>query len=204
MKLIGSAGSPFARKVRIVFAEKAIPFEFVLDRPSAPDTKVPQFNPLGQVPVLVLDDGSTIYDSPVIVEYLDGLVPAKRLIPEKFEQRIQVKRWEALGDGVAEAAVHISHERRKPAQAQESAQWYERQQQKIERGLKTMASDLGDKPYCFGERFGLADIATGYALDYVDKVLKDYDWRAQYPKLQKLAAKLAERPSFRDTQPPPA
>ena len=147
LKLYGTSGSPYVRKVRIVLAEKAIPFEMVVQRASAPDSQVPQFNPLGKVPVLVLDDGSALYDSPVIVEYLDGLVPARRLIPPAFDQRIQVKRWEALGDGIADATVLISHDRRKPAPAQEPPEWYTRQWLKIKRGIQTMSDDLGDRNF---------------------------------------------------------
>jgi glutathione S-transferase len=87
MKLFGTPGSPFARKVRIVLEEKRIPHEYVIERGSAPGSRVPQFNPLGKVPVLVLDDGRAIYDSPVIVEYLDALAAGPRLIPDAARVR---------------------------------------------------------------------------------------------------------------------
>jgi glutathione S-transferase len=98
MKLIGSLSSPFARKVRVALAEKRVDYEFVIDPPSDPATRVPEFNPLGKIPVLVIDDGSTIFDSPVIVEYLDSISPVGRLIPEPIRQRIQVRRWEAVAE----------------------------------------------------------------------------------------------------------
>src|ERR1700704_6556798 len=116
MKLFGTPGSPFVRKVRIVLEERRIPHEYLIERPSAPGSRVPQFNPLGQVPVLVLDDGRAIYDSAVIAEYLDALAAGPRLIPEAPDERIEVRRWEALGDGVAEATVAINHEYREPAE----------------------------------------------------------------------------------------
>ena len=109
MKLYGSPGSPFARKVRIVLAEKNIAHDYIVARGSAPDSPVPAFNPLGKIPTLVRDDGRALYDSPVIVEYLDALGSGPKLIPEDFESRIEVKRWEALGDGITEATVNINH-----------------------------------------------------------------------------------------------
>ena len=112
MKLLGSPGSPYVRKVRIVLAEKKISYEYVIDRPSSDDTRVPQFNPLGKIPVLVCEDGRCVYDSSVIVDYLEGLVAEPRLIPAAFSDRIEVKRWEALGNGIADATVAISHDLR--------------------------------------------------------------------------------------------
>lgn len=201
MKLLGTPGSPYARKVRIVLAEKRIPYEYVIDRPSSPETRVPQFNPLGKIPVLVCDDGRAVYDSVVIVEYLEGLVAEPRLIPAAFNDRIEVKRWEALGDGIADATVAISHDLREPEAQRKSAAWYERQRQKIERGLAAMERDLGDREFCHGAGFSLADIAAGFALAYLDQVLRDIDWRRDFPRLKQLAARLAARESFAATVP---
>ena len=131
MKLFGTPGSPYARKVRVVLAEKRIPYEYVIDRPSLPESRVPQFNPLGKIPVLVCDDGRAVYDSAVIVEFLDGLVAQPALIPAAFNDRIEVRRWEALGDGIADATVAISHDAREPAAQRQPAAWYGRQRQKI-------------------------------------------------------------------------
>lgn len=201
MKLLGTPGSPYARKVRIVLAEKRIAYEYVIDRPSSPDTRVPQFNPLGKIPVLVCDDGRCVYDSVVIVEYLEGLVAEPRLMPATFSDRIEVKRWEALGDGIADATVAISHDLREPEAQRKPAAWYERQHQKIQRGLAVMEKDLGDREFCFGADFSLADIAAGFALAYLDQVMKDFDWRGDFPKLKQLAARLAARESFATTVP---
>lgn len=201
MKLFGSPGSPFARKVRIVLEEKGIPHEYVIERPSAPGSRVPQFNPLGKVPTLVLDDGRAIYDSPVIVEYLDALGSGPKLIPEAFDQRIEVRRWEALGDGIAEATVLVNHEYREPAEKQRAPAWFERQRAKIDRGLAAMEKDLGAGAFCFGERFTLADVAAGYALGYLDQALPDIEWRAAHPALRRLAERLAGRKSFSATMP---
>jgi glutathione S-transferase len=195
MKLFGTPGSPFVRKVRIVLEEKRIPHEYIIERPSAPGSRVPQFNPLGKIPVLVLDDGRTLYDSPVIVEYLDGVSGEPKLIPGNFEQRIAVKRWEALADGVAEATVAVNHEYREPAEKQRSPAWFEKQRSKIDRGLAAMSNDLGAREFCFGERFTLADVATVYALGYLDYALPEVAWRAAHPNLARFAERMARRES---------
>ncbi len=199
MKLFGSPGSPFARKVRIVLAEKQIPHEYVVARGSAPGSPVPQFNPLGKVPTLVLDDGRGLYDSPVIVEYLDTLGSGPRLIPEAPAERFEVLRWQALGDGIAEATVNINHDLREPKEKQHAPEWFERQRAKIDRGLAVMEKDLGAGQFCFGGRFTLADIAAGYALGYLDFALEEVEWRKAHPALTRLAERLAARPSFNST-----
>ncbi len=199
MKLLGSPGSPFARKVRIVLEEKSMTYEYVIARPSAPGTPVPDYNPLGKIPVLVRDDGRALYDSPVIVEYIDGTGGAPRLIPAAFEDRIEVKRWEALGDGVAEATVAISHDYRKPRERWESPEWHHKQTLKIERGLSVMARDLGEREFCCGKVYTLADIATCYALHYLDFALPGLEWRKMHPLLARFADRLAQRPAYAST-----
>jgi glutathione S-transferase len=201
MKLLGSPGSPYVRKVRIVLAEKRIDYEYIVDRPSNPGSRIAEFNPLGKIPVLVRDDGRSVYDSVVIVEYLEGLVAEPRLIPLSFEDRIEVKRWEALGDGIADATVLISHDLREPEPQRKPAAWYAKQRQKIQRGLAAMERDLGGNEFCYGGKFSFADIAAGFALGYLDQVLPDTDWRRDFPKLKQLAARLSARESFSTTKP---
>ena len=197
MKVLGHDGSPYVRKVRIVLEEKHIAYEYVQARPSAPDSPVPKYNPLAKIPVLLTDGGKPVYDSPVIVDYLDALVPEPRLIPVELEQRADVKRWEALGDGVTDATVLVSHDYDKI----QSADWHRKHRLKIERGLAAMSSELADREFCYGHRFSLADIAAGYALGYLDRVLPDIDWRAAHANLARLAERLAQRGSFRKTLP---
>lgn len=200
MKLIGSYASPFVRKARIVLAEKRIEYDFVLDNPNDPGSRVTEFNPLGKVPVLVTDDGATIYDSSVIVEYLDAISPVGRLIPEPGRQRIQVKRWEALADGVMDAAVLCVLESRRPA-AEQSRAWIERQMKKVEQGLRAAAQELAAKPWCAADGYTLADIALGCTLGYLDFRFGHLDWRTQHPNLKRHAAKLSKRPPFEATEP---
>ncbi len=195
MKLFGVDRSPYARKVRIVLEEKRIPYEYVQARPSVPDSPVPAHNPLAKIPVLVTDAGKAVYDSPVIVEYLEGLKREPRLIPEELEARIDVKRWEALGDGIVDATVLVSHDRER---RQDDA-WHARQRLKIDRGLAAIEKELGTREFCYGASFSLADIAAGYALGYLDAALPQIAWRESHPNLAKLAERLAKRESFQRT-----
>ena len=201
MKLIGSLTSPYVRKVRIVANEKHIELDFVVDVPWNPDTKVGDFNPLGKIPVLVLDDGATLFDSRVIVEYLDSVTPVSRLIPEANRQRIAVKRWEALADGITDAAALIFIERAQRAPEHQSAAWILRQEQSVFRGLEAMSEDLGEKKWCTGDLMNLADVATGCALGYLDFRFPDIKWREAHPNLAKLADRLNELEPFKDTAP---
>lgn len=200
MKLIASLSSPFARKVRVALAEKRIDYELEVDIPWNADTKVPTYNPLGKVPVLLRDDGEAVYDSRVIVEYLDMASPVSRLIPEESRQRIYVRRWEALADGVAEAAATIFLERKRPTDKQDP-EWIVRQEQKVFRGLEAMSEELGEKNWCAGEGITLADIAVGCALGYLAFRFPEIDWKDAHPNLVKIFDKLHERPSFKETVP---
>ncbi len=202
MKLIASPTSPFARKVRIVLAEKNIPFEFIVDIPWNADTDVPKFNPLGKIPVLVLEGGETLYDSRVIVEYLEEFKPWPLFIPVEAGARIAVKKWEALADGVSDAAAAIFLERKRPP-AQQSEEWITRQIRKIENGLAAMETSMAGA-WCAGEAFTLADIAVGCVLGYLDLRFPELEWRGAHAALRRLEAALSARPSFRETVPPAA
>ena len=201
MKLLGTPVSPYTRKTRVVLAEKRIEYEFVVDAPYDARSRVPVFNPLGKVPVLVLDDNTSIFDSRVIVEYLDHASPVTKLIPEDTRHRIQVRRWEALADGCTDAAVAVVMEMRRPPDVQ-STDWVARQHGKIDRALKVMADELGNRNWCSGEFFNLSDIAVGCCLGYLDLRLTDLGWRRTYPSLAKLSDKLMLRASFKETVPP--
>jgi len=200
MKLIASLTSPYVRKIRIVLAEKKIDCDLVLDSPWVEGNRVAAVNPLGKIPVLVLDDESTLYDSRVIAEYLDTVAPNNRLIPASGRERISVKRWEALADGVLDAAVAAFLEAKRP-DGERSSSWIERQRGKVNQALKVMSDDLGEQPWCHGGSLSLADIAVGCALGYVSFRLGDIRWSEQYPNLSQLYEKLMQRPSFVETVP---
>jgi glutathione S-transferase len=195
MKLISASTSPFARKVRVVLAEKNVEYRLVEQSPWDAGYPMHAYSPLGKVPVLMLDDGTALYDSRVIVEYLDDLAPMPRLIPESSGQRLAVKRWEALADGVSDAIFSIAIERRRPASLQ-SEDWVERQRRKIADGIAALARELDQKPWCNGDAYSLADVATGCALVYLDLRQPDLGWREQFSNLARLAEKLGERPAF--------
>ena len=200
MKLIASLTSPFARKTRIVAAEKHIEYQLVVDTPWSDDTRVPEFNPLGKVPVWVLEDGKTLFDSRVIVEYLDSVSPVGHLLPKEPRPRIAVKRWEALADGIADAAALVYVERMRP-EAQQSREWIERQLGKVAAGLKAMSDELGQQAYCTGDTFNLADIALGCSLGYLEFRFPEIDWRRAHPNLSELYDRLMQRPAFKETVP---
>lgn len=200
MKLIGTHSSPFVRKVRIVLAEKKIDVEFEIDSPWLATSQVASSNPLGKIPVLLLDDGTPLFDSRVIVEYIDNLSPNNKLFPAPNRERTEVKRWEALADGICEAAANIVVEKKRPAH-QQSGDWIQRQQDKVDRSLALMSEQLGDKAYCMGNHISMADIATGTALGYIAFRFPEIDWPTQYPNLERLASKLLQRPSFAETLP---
>ncbi|QEL65597.1 glutathione S-transferase [Oryzomicrobium terrae] len=200
MKLFGTHTSPYARKVRIVLAEKKIDYDLVIDAPRSPDSAVPLHNPLGRIPVLVLDDQTPVFDSPVIVEYLDNVTPNNKLMPQPNRERMEVKRWEALADGLLDSAVAIRNESLRKAKEQ-NAEWIALHRSAIDRTLAFMAEELGEKAYCMGTHFGLADIAVGCALGYLDFRFAELDWRQTHPNLARLYEKLEQRPSFQETMP---
>jgi glutathione S-transferase len=206
MKLIGSLTSPFVRKVRIVLAEKKLDYKFDVENVWADDTKISDSNPLGKVPCLVMEGGEAVFDSRVIVEYVDTLSPVGKLIPLSGRERVEVRTWEALADGLMDAAVLARLEETWPGrtEAQRSQAWIDRQMDKVHGGLKAMSQGLGDRPWCNGNHHSLADIAAGCALGYVDFRFPQIDWRDTYPNLGRLFDKLSQRQSFIDTAPPKA
>ncbi len=200
MKLVTSLTSPYGRKVRITLLEKKIPFQLQVENPWMADSPVPQFNPLGKVPVLVLEDGISVFDSRVIVEYLDHVSPVAHLIPDEPKSRMVVRGVEALADGITDAVVAVYLERKRPPERQD-ADWIVLQEKTLFRGLEALAEALGEKPWFLGNAMTLADIASGCLLGYLDLRFSEIDWRGAHPNLAKLADKLATRASFKETMP---
>lgn len=201
MKLIGSLASPYVRKVRVVLAEKKLDCVFELEDVWTAETTIHQCNPLGQVPCLIMEDGSSMYDSRVIAEYLDTLTPVCKLLPPNGRDRADVKVWEALADGVADAAVLVRLETTLRPAEQQSAAWMARQMGKVHAGLAVMSANLGDSPYCKGNHYSLADVALGCTLGWLSFRFPDIAWRDDYANLVRLFDKLSERASFKDTLP---
>ena len=203
MKLIGSLTSPYVRKVRVVLAEKKLDYQFVLDDVWANDA-ILQSNPLGKVPTLVMEGGEAVFDSRVIVEYLDTRSPVSRLIPEASRERIEVRTWEALADGILDAAILARLEQTWPGRTpeQRSQAWTDRQLHKVQASVDAISNGLGDKPWCTGIHLSLADIAVGCALGYLAFRFPQIGWRDAHPNLARLSDKLEARQSFIDTLPP--
>jgi glutathione S-transferase len=204
MKLIGSLTSPYVRKVRVVLAEKKLDYKFVLDDVWSEGAVIHEANPLGKVPCLVMEGGEAVFDSRVIVEYVDTLSPVGKLIPLSGRERVEVKTWEALADGLLDAAILARMEATWTGrtQAQRSEAWIERQMGKIDASLRAMGKGLADKNWCANTHYTLADVAVGCALGYLDFRFPELDWRADHPNLDALLARLNQRSSFADTAPP--
>jgi len=203
MKLIGSTTSPYVRKVRIVMAEKKLDYQFVIEDVWSADTNISASNPLGKVPCLVMEGGEALFDSRVIVEYVDTLSPVGKLIPSSGRERAEVKTWEALADGLLDAALLARMEAtwtgRK--EGERSQAWIDRQLQKIDNSLSAMDRALAERSHCVGIHLSLGDIAVGVAVGYLDFRFPKIDWRGQHPNLGALYERLSQRPSFKDTLP---
>ena len=203
MKLIGSSSSPYVRKVRIVMAEKKLDYNYVIENVWAADTNISESNPLGKVPCLVMEGAEALFDSRVIVEYLDTLSPVGKLIPTLGRERAEVKTWEALADGVLDAALVARLEATWDGRTrvQRCQPWIDRQLAKIDTSLKAMSKGLAEKPFCTGIHLSLGDIAVGCALGYLEFRFPQITWRSDHANLVKLQDKLMLRPSFADTAP---
>ncbi len=207
MKLFGSLTSPYVRKVRVVMAEKKLDYHLIVEDPWSNDALL-KINPLGKVPCLVMEGqdaiSGAIFDSRVIVEYLDTLSPVGKLIPPSGRERVEVRTWEALADGLLDASVAARLERTWPGRtdAERSGAWIDRNMSRVQTALKAMSQGLGDKHWCSGTHFSLADVAVGCALGYLDFRFPRIDWRGDFPNLGKFYDKVAQRASFVDTAPP--
>ncbi len=203
MKLIGSLASPYVRKSRIAFAEKKIDIELAIEDVWSPTTKMMEMNPLGKIPALVMDDGGVMFDSRVIVEYADTLSPVGHLIPSNGKEKAAVKTWEALCDGILDAAILIRLEKTWGGRDQfRSPAWVDRQMSKINSGLKAISEGLGNNPWCYNNQFCLADIAVGCVLGYLLFRFPEINWRNDYPNLASFHDKISQRPSFLETPHP--
>jgi glutathione S-transferase len=151
-----------------------------------------------------VEGNDAIFDSRVIVEHLETLSPVGKLIPPLGRERTEVRTWEALADGLLDAAILARLEATWPGRhtEQRSQPWIDRQMSRVQGAIAAMARGLGDKPFCVGIHLTLADVAVGCALGYLDFRFAHIDWRTPHPNLLKLYDKLAARPSFIDSAPP--
>lgn len=199
-RLISATPSPYARKVRIALAEKAVPFVLLTEVPWDSTTTTPRYNPLEKLPILLLEDGTGVYESSYILEFLELKHPSPALVPTDADGRLAARKLEVLCDGVCDAVVLTFFERRRPPKCQ-SAQWSARQRRKIEGGVREMARLVADREWAAGDRFGLGDIAVGTALGYLAVRFAEFEWATLYPALAAFSDRMEQRPSFATSRP---
>lgn len=201
-KLISATPSPYARKVRIALAEKKLPFELMTEVPWDSTTATPKHNPLEKLPVLILDDGSSVYESCFIMQYLEWKYPETPLLPADVDGKIAARRLEVLCDGVCDAFVLMFFEKQR-AEGTISKEWMARQRRKVDGGLREMSRLIGDREFAVGDTFGLGDIAAGTVFAYLTVRAPDIDWRAANPNLGVFSDRMEKRPSFAGSVPVP-
>lgn len=200
-RLISATPSPYARKVRVQLAEKGIPFELITEVPWDSDTATPQHNPLEKLPVLLLPDGGSVFESRYINEWIEAKHPEPPLVPADLDGRLAVKRFEVIADGACDALVLMFWENARGERRSEP--WFARQQRKVDGAMRELSRALGDATWCHGDRFSQADISVGSLLGWMRVRWPAYAWAEQYPNLARLSDRLEARPSFAATRPSP-
>ena len=199
MQLYGSLTSPYVRKVRACALEQGIDLQFIAEGPSDAAGNITRLNPLGKVPVLVRDDGEALFDSPMIVDYLDN-AGGVRLIPPHGELRWRAQRWHALSQGVLDAVVTRLLESRREPEKQET-KVIARQEGKVAAALQYAEAQLQDDEYLLDRRLTIADLAWAVALEYID-LRYAHDWRSAHPRQAAWLTGIKDRPSLAATRAP--
>ena len=200
MKIIIATPSPYARKVRVVLREKKINFEEIIDIPWNADTLTISLNPLGKVPILLRSMQEPLFDSKVIVQYLDYYKPQPLFYPKNSEENISAKLIETIADGICDAVVLIFLENSRKDTLR-SKNWIKRQEEKIFEGVKYLSNDLDEKRYFVGNYFNIADVCVFSCLEYLDLRFPKLKWRNKYPNLKRYWAIHKDRQSFKETIP---
>ena len=198
-QLISATPSPYARKVRIALAEKGLPFELLTEVPWDSTTSTPRYNPLEKLPILLLGDGTSVYESSYILQYLELKHPQVPLVPKDIDGHLAARKLEVLCDGVCDAVVLSLFEKMRAGGG--SPKWLARQRRKIVGGMAEMARLVGQRHWAVGETFSLGDIAVGTATGYVSLRYPDFQWRKPHPDLALFSDRLAQRQSFKDSVP---
>lgn len=211
MILISASPSPFARKVRISMIEKGIPFTIQNEIPWHADSSTPQYNPLEQLPILIPDDGTPVFESTYLMDWLEYKYPTPSMLPADPEQAMEAKLVHTIAEGVADATVLLFWEMQRESI---SAEWASRQLRKVKGGLTDLNRRVGNREFVVGDRFGLADIAVIALLGMQDTVIEsqmipawqkfapDMDaWNKLYPDLKRFEAHHRDRPSVKETAP---
>jgi glutathione S-transferase len=205
MRLISATPSPWARKVRILLLEKSVAFDLVDDVPWDPDTCVPAYNPLEKLPILITDDGESVYDSRLIVDWIERRFPDPPMIPAALDEWLAAKRLEVLADGVCDAMLLCFREL---SSAEPDQDWIRRQRRKIAGGLDEIARRVGEQDLAVGDRFSLGDAAVAAALGGLDSVadagvVPESAWREGRAALAAYFGRLEQRASVAATRPIP-
>lgn len=198
LKLIGSYTSPYVRKIRIMLAEKNIPYEFILDDVWGAQPQVLSFNPLGQIPSILLPTGEVLTDSRSIAEYLDWLVPEPA--PKNLMHRLELLKWQALTEGLIDTSVKYRVEQIRPA-ALQWPDWFERQRGKLQRGFAALDAHLATREWLANHEYSIADLTLQCALNFIDFRLNDWDWRAEFANLKRFETQLAHQAAYIETMP---
>lgn len=197
--LVSATPSPYARKVHIALTEKNLPFKLLTEVPWNSDTITPRFNPLEKLPILLLPDGTSVYESHHIVQYLELKYPDTPLLPTQVDDRLAALKLEVLCDGICDAVVLTLFEKTRSGGG--SAEWLARQRRKIEGGVAEMSKLVADRAWAVADRFSLGDIAVGTAVGYLSVRFAELPWRASYPNLAQMSDRLEQRPSFQQSVP---
>ncbi len=199
MKLFGSLKSPYVRKARVLIEEKALPVEFVIEDPWADNSPIIEKNPLSKVPALEIAPNDYIFESVLIVHFLDH-VDGRSFTPRDPVGYWEAQRWQSLGNGIIDAAIQRIFETRRPPEHQLQDKM-EREAARVRRAIALGESSFKGGEFLVGNRLSIADLILGVALQYVD-FRYPHDWRATSPKLKAWHAGIAARTSFVKTQPP--
>lgn len=199
-QLLSALPSPYARKVRIHLAEKGIPFELITEVPWNSDTQTPRWNPLEKLPVLICPDGSSVFESRYISEWIEARHPEHPLMPREVEAMLAVKRFEVICDGACDALILQLFENARP-EDHRSQPWMDRQRRKVDGSLRELARVIGEREFCVGHTFTLADVATGTLLGYLKVRWPQLDWPQRHPNLAAFSERMEQRPSFAGSRP---
>lgn len=201
-KLISATPSPYARKVRIALIEKGIPFELITEVPWDRSTQTPKYNPLEKLPILITDDGRSVYESRYILEWLEAKHPTPPMLPDDIDGKLAARHMEVLADGVCDAFLLNFFERMREPEHR-SQEWLDRQRRKIDGGLAAIESIVAGRTFAVGDRFGLADLAAATVFGYLSVRDPSVDFRGRYPKLAEFCDRMEQRPSLAATRPVP-
>ena len=200
--MLSATPSPYARKVRIALAEKGIAFELLTEVPWDNATQTPKYNPLEKLPVLITQDGNSIYESRYILEWLEVRHPAPPMLPDDSEGKLAARHLEVLADGVCDAFVLMFWEMHRRPEHQ-SQEWIARQRRKVDGGLREIARLIGSREFAVGNRFGLGDIAAATVVGYLAVRFPQLDWRGPYPRLAAYSDRMEQRLSLQSSRPVP-